>query len=92
MTPETYLRRIGALTRAGAFADVMDFARANLTEALLDEMTSAQRRRAASVTHVAADALGEGAWGPPTGIPVDDAEPAAPERFGEAAPPTRTAV
>jgi hypothetical protein len=50
----------------------MAFAHANLTEDLLDEMTPQQRRQATSATHVAAQVLGGGGYGPPTGIRVDD--------------------
>jgi len=72
MTPDAYLSHIRKLARRRDSAGILTFARANLTEELLDEMTPQQRRQATSATHVAAQALGGGGYGPPTGIRIDD--------------------
>ena len=72
MTPTEYLAGIDRLIHTGDEAAIMAFERKHLTDELLDAMTPHERRSAASVTHVAARALGGGSLGPPTGIPVDD--------------------
>lgn len=72
MTPAEYLAQLDRLARADDMVGILAFAAEHLTDALLDAMTPQERRSAASATHVAARALGEGALGSPTGVPVDD--------------------
>jgi hypothetical protein len=72
MTPDEYLRHLRRLARKRDSAGILAFARANLTEEMLDEMTPQQRRQAISATHVAAQVLGGGGYGPPTGIRIDE--------------------
>jgi hypothetical protein len=72
MTPTEYLSGLDQLIRTGDEAAIMAFEREHLTDDLLDAMSPHERRSAASVTHVAARALGGGSLGPPTGVPVDD--------------------
>jgi hypothetical protein len=72
MIPVEYLTHLRQLARAEDPAGVLAFADAHLTDTLLDRMTPQQRRLAASATHVAARAVGEGSLGPPSGVPVDD--------------------
>ena len=76
MTPDEYLEHLGQLASARDMVGIMAFAKENMTDALLDEMTPQQRRDAASATHVAAHFVGEGPLDPPRGIPVDDLEDA----------------
>lgn len=72
MTPAEYLTQLDRLAHADDMAGILAFAEEHLTDALLAAMTPQERRSAASATHVAARAVGEGALGPPTGVPVDD--------------------
>ena len=72
MTPTEYLNQLQRLSHARDDAGIMAFERQHLTDELLDAMTPHERRLAWSATHVAARIVGEGWFGPQTGIPVDD--------------------
>ena len=72
MTPTEYLAELDRLAHADDMVGILVFAEEHLTDALLDAMTPQERRSAGSATHVAARAVGEGALGPPSGVPVDD--------------------
>jgi len=73
MTPEVYLARLSRLIRQSAFSEALAFEDEHATDDLLERMTTEQERLAWSMTHVAARVVGEGSFGPPTGVPVDDA-------------------